>query len=284
MKRYSIIIPCYNSENTILRAIESTTQFFKYSVEIIIIDDGSNDNSYNLISKKYNTVDNIKLIRLDENRGVTHARNLGIDISFSKYMLFLDSDDYYLDGAAEAVEKTIKYNNNIDVFCFSYLINGKKSPDISAQDNKNLNVIFLEKKFTNTNSIITKTSIVKKNKFRVGYDIGEDTDLFFRLMTKYNSKYINIPISYYEYTPKVNVISSHPILDVSIYELPLTVCEKEMVTYLIEKNLNMRKCFSRYFSLSESFKRLGMKGMIFWFIGPNLFHYVWKLKNSVGFK
>lgn len=91
-----IIIPAYNSHNTIERALDSIVkQVIKDSVTVFIVDDGSKD-SYDSIVSKYNNLLDIKLIRID-NSGPGNARNVGLKNTSNPYIVFLDSDDYLYD-------------------------------------------------------------------------------------------------------------------------------------------------------------------------------------------
>jgi|WetSurMetagenome_2_1015567.scaffolds.fasta_scaffold04138_5 glycosyltransferase involved in cell wall biosynthesis len=86
----SVIIPLYNKENTIIRALNSVFLQTKQPFEIIIIDDGSTDNGLSLIK---NITDRKVKIITQANQGVSAARNKGIEISTCPYIAFLDADD-----------------------------------------------------------------------------------------------------------------------------------------------------------------------------------------------
>ena len=88
--KFSIIIPTYNSESEIERALQSIrNQTFK-NYEIIVIDDCSTDNTYEVL-KKYN---DIKLIKNTTNLKAGGARNRGLEVALGEYIIFLDADDY----------------------------------------------------------------------------------------------------------------------------------------------------------------------------------------------
>ena len=91
--RISIIVPVYNVENYLVKCIESIlNQSFK-NFELILVNDGSNDNSLN-ICKKYIEIDNrIKLIS-QINKGLSAARNTGLRYAKGNYICFIDSDDF----------------------------------------------------------------------------------------------------------------------------------------------------------------------------------------------
>lgn len=95
----SIIIPVYNASQTINRCLDSVfSQTTKYSYEVILVDDGSNDNSVKLIQGHNNK--NIILYQ-QENAGPATARNKGIELAHGDYCAFLDSDDHWEDGYIE---------------------------------------------------------------------------------------------------------------------------------------------------------------------------------------
>ncbi|EKA4521593.1 glycosyltransferase family 2 protein [Vibrio cholerae] len=107
--KLSIIMPVYNSESYILESIYSYVNQVNSDVELIIIDDGSKDNSYRLVLDNFkNEISRgiIKLYRQDNN-GVSIARNKGISLSSGRYITFFDSDDILLDGYIEGIIKAI---------------------------------------------------------------------------------------------------------------------------------------------------------------------------------
>ncbi|MBT0607155.1 glycosyltransferase family 2 protein [Aequorivita echinoideorum] len=90
----SIIIPVYNTQEYIMRCINSVLKQDLKNIEIIIVDDASTDTSYETILKIQRTDNRIKLLRLKENRGQAFARNLALSKAVGDYILFLDSDDF----------------------------------------------------------------------------------------------------------------------------------------------------------------------------------------------
>jgi len=105
MSTVSVIIPCYNSGQTILRTIQSVQVQTYKNTEIIVVNDGSTDVATIGILKKLSN--EIKIIN-QKNNGLSAARNIGIKNSNGKYILPLDSDDYLLPSFIEKVIKKIK--------------------------------------------------------------------------------------------------------------------------------------------------------------------------------
>ncbi|PIJ89655.1 hypothetical protein BL250_15275 [Erwinia sp. OLTSP20] len=115
----SIIVPCYNCADYIEECLTSVLAYLPDNCELIIINDGSTDNSLNKIEKicQKHTKKQIKLLNQD-NRGVSIARNAGINVCRGKYLTFLDADDYY-QPAFWQVFPAILTNSDYDIFEFN---------------------------------------------------------------------------------------------------------------------------------------------------------------------
>ena len=92
---FSIIIPCYNAASTVERTLLGLVQQTYENFEAIIINDGSEDLSLQIINKFSFKDPRFKLINLTQNQGLSNARNIGLDYSTGKYICFLDSDDWW---------------------------------------------------------------------------------------------------------------------------------------------------------------------------------------------
>ena len=135
---FDIIIPVFNCEEYIEKCIESIeSQTFK-DYSIIAINDHCTDNTFNKIkelSKQYN---NIKLIEPEEKVWNGGARNIGIKESKSKYILFMDNDDWFNDkNCLQSIANTIEQNNEPDLIRLSYycLTGENKQPVILTENN-----------------------------------------------------------------------------------------------------------------------------------------------------
>ncbi len=119
MPKISIIIPVYNTGIKLEKCLNSIiNQTKKTDIEILIINDGSTDNSEEIIKQyieKNNKSNNIKYFSKG-NEGIAKTRNFGIEKAISKYIMFLDSDDYLETNAFEVLEKYI--DKNIDLIKF----------------------------------------------------------------------------------------------------------------------------------------------------------------------
>ncbi len=186
----SIIIPCYNSSETILRAIESVlSQSFK-NIEIIVVDDCSDDETIKIIIDKYSKIIDkniLKLIQLNKNMGVATARNLGCDISVGKYLAFLDSDDTWYPNKLEI--QYLYMESMPSVFLTGHLNNvllknEKKDTIISMKPNVKLlksSDILFQNKFVTSSVMIRNKEFVR---FENGQRYMEDHRLWLELSYK----------------------------------------------------------------------------------------------------
>ncbi len=114
-----IIIPCYNSHNTLKNTLNSIiNQSIKDKIKVYLVDDCS-DKNYNLFVEQYSKYIDIKEIRIKENGGAGLAREFGIQNSNSKYIMFVDSDDLLFSYQAveslyNEIEKGFDYVNSIE--------------------------------------------------------------------------------------------------------------------------------------------------------------------------
>jgi len=124
----SIIVPIYNAEKYINKCVDSLINQTKKEIEIILINDGSTDNTEKLL-KLYKDK-RIKYFK-NTNQGIGKTRNFGISKASSKYIMFCDSDDYYEPNMCELMYKEIEDNNLDLVICDFYreYDNGTIEPD-----------------------------------------------------------------------------------------------------------------------------------------------------------
>lgn len=114
----SIIIPVYNAESYIRRCIESVLSQTYKEIQIILINDGSTDNTLSILEEYSRSDSRIQLINKD-NSGVSKTRNIGIDISDGEYIGFVDADDYLEPEMYEKLYNAIK-KTAADVACCGY--------------------------------------------------------------------------------------------------------------------------------------------------------------------
>ncbi len=209
-EKISIILPVYNSQNTISMTIDSIIKQTYDNYELIIINDGSSDNSESICLEYANKYKKINYISI-ENQGVSNARNIGISKATGNYIMFIDSDDEYYENTLETVYRYIKEKYELIVFGYNRIhVNKNKTKEMNTEvvylkDAKDKNV-FIEKMQKNYlfnqiwNKVYKKEILINNNiKFDTKISSGED----YRFNLKYidcinNAIYVNkILYNYY---------------------------------------------------------------------------------------
>ncbi len=194
--KISVIIPIYNSEKSLEKLFFSIDKNYREDIEYILINDGSKDNSYKLCEEFKNTHKNV-LYRYQENKGVSAARNNGIEISSGQYVMFIDSDDSIESGFFDYF---LTVNDRIDFAITGYSIveNENTIQSFLCQDFIGTTEKFLEKIGYYTNppylyspwAKIFKKSIIDKNGLRFDENITYGEDVIFVLEFLKNTEYI----------------------------------------------------------------------------------------------
>lgn len=115
----SIIVPVYNVEKYLYKCLDSLVNQTYKNIEIIVVDDGSTDDSGKIADEYSNKYENVKAIHT-ENGGLSAARNVGIDNSNGEYLAFTDSDDWIDSNTFEVAYKMIA-SNDYDLSSFAML-------------------------------------------------------------------------------------------------------------------------------------------------------------------
>lgn len=118
--KFSIIIPVYNAEKYIENAVYSILKQNFDDYEVILVDDGSSDQSCVIVDKLIASHSRVKGRHIS-NHGVSFARNVGVDMATGDYILFMDSDDRYEEGILSSLSKKLNTYPDIDVLCFGYI-------------------------------------------------------------------------------------------------------------------------------------------------------------------
>jgi CDP-glycerol glycerophosphotransferase len=127
--KVSIIVPVYNVEKYLRQCMESLVNQTLKEIEIIVVNDGSPDNSIKILEEYEKKYPDMVKVFTTENRGVSHARNYGLDHATGEYIMFVDSDDFVELNMAEKLYKKAVEDNNDLVICSRYNVyevEGKK--------------------------------------------------------------------------------------------------------------------------------------------------------------
>lgn len=193
--KISVVVPTYNREKLIKKTVQSLLKQTYDNLEIIIIDDGSTDNTEEVINEFADK--RIKYIKLKKNKGACHARNVGIKKSKGKYITFLDSDDvYYKDKVKMQYENLISNNSDIDICKIKVTCGNNHNviPNDEAEKNilnKDLFNQLCSGNFISTPTIFGKKDIFKKSPFDETLPRMQDYDLALRITKNYSLSYTN---------------------------------------------------------------------------------------------
>lgn len=128
--KLSIIIPVYNTEQTLKKCIDSVLQSSLNNFEIILVNDGSTDNSAKICeSYKNNYPEQVQVIH-QKNQGLSAARNAGLEMAKGQYITFIDSDDYITKDLYHHLLEQLNDNNSIDLLEYSLVKKGINNTEI----------------------------------------------------------------------------------------------------------------------------------------------------------
>lgn len=187
----SIILPTYNRAQHLNRCIDSIiNQTFK-NWELIIVDDGSEDNTFNIVNPYIQEFKNIRYLK-HKNRKPGYARNAGIQASFGSYITFIDSDDAFLSNHLESRLEYMKAHPNIDLIEGGFFT----EEDVFVVDYFNRDQVINLKE-----CVVGPTFFGKRSVF---FELGgfndilfvEDTEFWCRAEQKYNTQKLVEPQTY----------------------------------------------------------------------------------------
>ena len=198
----SVVVPLYNKEKHIQRAIKSVLAQTYQAFELIIVDDGSTDDSFEAVSDI--TDPRIRIVR-QENRGVSVTRNRGISESKSDWIAFLDADDEWLPGKLE-LQISLLDNYQADFTSCNYINIDEQTREIETIKNFSPSGVIpsgillfgsqIDELFLKNQSFITIPSVVcrkdlfqKFGDFNVDLRNAEDKELYWRFILA-NTKFV----------------------------------------------------------------------------------------------
>lgn len=191
--KVSVIVPCFNASKTIRKCVESIFSQVYTNWELILVDDGSTDNTAEICSQIAEIDSRVKFIR-KKNGGVSSARNVGLKHVTGDYVLFLDSDDYLSEECFCAID-----NKNVDILFFGILLfsdNGKVEkwsdvPNLVIEDVNDRQMFIKEylvtDLFRSPCGKFFREDKIKNFSFNENMKLGEDTDFVIRVVNDCNS-------------------------------------------------------------------------------------------------
>jgi len=201
--RISVVIPLYNKEAFIRRAIESVLHQSHEDLEIIVVDDGSTDNSAHVVKDIQDP--RLRLIT-QENRGVSAARNIGAKASRADWVAFLDADDEYEPGFLASVVEALTSDRDcpedIAFIGANYYLDRRSKTAVPRSVSSGLQDYF--KLFVNNCSPCCSSSTVVNKRifhavggFSEGQILFEDWLLWFKLALAGHYVHLNTPLALY---------------------------------------------------------------------------------------
>jgi glycosyltransferase involved in cell wall biosynthesis len=196
MKKVSVIIPVFNQEKLIRKCLESIPK--REDIEIIVVNDGSTDKTMGYL-KNYKAFRYKDLIIIDygENKGVSYARNAGIEASSGEYLLFIDSDDYLFTKVFNEIADN--YLDKDYDMVFYDMENNVKYRFLADQNN-------YQCKYGNFKFI--KRSFLGDLRYTIGKQYAEDKELHLKLMEKYPYCYFTHQLMYHYNYPRKGSLSA----------------------------------------------------------------------------
>lgn len=183
------IITVYNGESFIERSFRSVINQTDKDFEFIVVDNGSTDNTPNLIKSlvKEAKDQNIRVFTLEKNKGISGGRNHGVRNAHGDFVCFLDCDDYWLPNKIEVVKKNIALHPDCDVFCHWEIHDNGERRLLAQYRQINNNDAFYDL-IVHGNCLSTSAMIIKRDVFESvdGFDENlcsgeEDYDCWLKL-------------------------------------------------------------------------------------------------------
>lgn len=196
----TFILPVYNAENTLRRCLDSILKQTYCDYEVIIVDDGSIDNS-GKICDSYSLNDNRFRVVHKENAGVASARQLGVSLASGEYVIHIDSDDWIESNMLSDMMNEI---GDADILVSDYYYNTKHGQTYVRQVDCTTSEELLEKiikgeVFGSLWHKLIRRNLYQNIEFNTDLTFCEDQLLLFKILTTYQCKVINLHKAYYHY-------------------------------------------------------------------------------------
>lgn len=261
---FSIIIPIYNGQEYIHRCLESILNQTFTSYEVILVNDGSIDNSSELCLQYSVKYSNITLIN-KQNEGVSKARNVGIDSAKGKYIIFIDVDDTVSKDALQiSYEKIIEKKVETILWNFATISNGKEHKTICLVDKVyNSGLMLLqndERHFACWGWVFSKELLNTFSiRFKADLSMSEDRVFIHEYFEHCNKPILRLrEILYYHYNEDKSVCNSKPNYKKAVDQLTAALYLEKIVTRENKKYINktIQDCLFNFLYIISRIEKL----------------------------
>ena len=209
--KFSIIIPVYNTEKYLEKCLDSIINQSYQNMEIIVVNDGSTDNSKDILSFYHNKYPKLISVYNLTNKGVSAARNYGISKASGDYFIFIDSDDYLEPDLLSNVNKNIVDNVDIIRFNFKRVMNQEENISTSntftlADGKKAFDLLIKSNDFVVAWAYAYKKEYWLEKKFQFTKGIYHEDFALIPLIIRSASKVSSIAYVGYNYVIRENSI------------------------------------------------------------------------------
>lgn len=290
--KISVVIPLYNKEQSILRAINSVLDQSEQDFEIVVVNDGSTDKSAALVANIAGDT-RIRLLS-QENAGVSAARNRGVAEARSELIAFLDADDEWFPEYLKIILELRTQFPDGSVYCTLYSVQendgSQNSPNTDFFFNSDyrgyifdyLDIIRSVLPFNMSSFSVKKNAFLKIGGFPIGIKYGEDVDLFIRLSLKQKIVYANRSLALYHRDAENRACKQYEQLSEEYYpvtnlalmvkrgEVPIHV-KQSAIEYVAKHRLNLAKDYLHYENPNKA------RELIRSCVGTKIYREQWKL-------
>lgn len=206
MKQFSVIVPLYNKAPYVQKSLESIVHQTYRDFELIVVNDGSTDDSANIAEKYLNEHHGDVLFKIlhQPNSGVSVARNNGVAASTGKYIAFLDADDWWELNFLEEMSKLIDQYPDAGLYASNYVYYKPGKTHVALNGIQSGYINYPKEYFQNAAMIVTSITVCiprsvweETGGFPIGVKYGEDFLLWCKIALHYKVAYTSQPLAYY---------------------------------------------------------------------------------------
>lgn len=237
----SIIVPVYNSSRYLYKCIQSILEQTYEDFELLLIDDGSTDNSRE-ICEEFSCKDSRIKVLCKKNGGVSSARNLGLDSAQGDLITFVDSDDWvHPDFLRKRYDRLISEAADVS-YCDVKLVYGTHTEYCPAaeisQEETQVNA-WIKSRTTYSPILLIKRELIEQNKLRYieGLRFGEDFNFILKLIM-HTKKISHVPEALYYYNKQNQCSTMH---NLSKYRDDLKIVYEDLIN-----TFKMHHCYDKY--------------------------------------